>query len=82
MVGARAVTDSIDVVSRLEVIFICYPSPQSVRVGTEEMMELNYIVCCELFALILPFYFINYYLLFGFYILLKIIPYNSNAHES
>ena len=32
-VGARAVVDSVDVVSRLEVTFVCIPSPRSVRVG-------------------------------------------------
>ena len=32
-VGARVVIDSIDVVSRLEVTFVCIPSPWSVEVG-------------------------------------------------
>ena len=32
-VRARVVIGSIDVVSRLDVTFVCIPSPQSVRVG-------------------------------------------------
>ena len=32
-VGTRVVIDSVDVVSRLEVTFVCIPSPCSVRVG-------------------------------------------------
>ena len=32
-VGARAIVASVDVVSRLEVTFVCIPSPWSVRVG-------------------------------------------------
>ena len=32
-VGARVVIDSVDVVSRLEVTFVCIPSLQSVGVG-------------------------------------------------
>ena len=33
-VGARAVIDSVDVVSRLEVTFVCIPSPRCVGVGS------------------------------------------------
>ena len=32
-VGTRVVIDSVDVVSRLEVTFVCIPSPWSVGVG-------------------------------------------------
>ena len=32
-VGARAVIDSVDVVSRLEVTFGCIPSPRSIGIG-------------------------------------------------
>jgi hypothetical protein len=47
MAGAGAVIDSIDMVSRVEVIFVCIPSPRSIGVGGPSFVVPHVQVGCR-----------------------------------